>query len=195
MFGRGQGEPGRRRSRVAIGAVVAVALCLFAVRPVIGDMMNSEPDPAPVVIAATHPATSVQVAGASGLAGTEAITGASGSAKKKSRQKTKVIRTVYRRVTIKSRITNQEILTEEGKGTFVGIKCPSGWKAISGGVLSKYINLLVSSSAPNHPLTRKYTPNIWWLTVVNVNVDGNGGTLPWQGVVNCMAPVKLGSGD
>jgi len=179
-----------------LGGVVAAALCLFAVRPVIGDMLNSEPDPAPVVVAATHPATSAQVADARGLPGTGLAAGASASTTRKSKsgRNTRVIRTVYRRVKINSRITDQEILTEEGKGTFVGIKCPKGSKAISGGVLSKYINLLVSSSAPNHPLTRKYTPNIWWLTVVNVNVDGNGGTLPWLGVVNCLSPVKLGSG-
>ena len=97
-------------------------------------------------------------------------------------------------VTVSSRITAQEILTEEGKGTFVGIKCPNGAKAISGGVLSRYINLLVSSSAPNHPITRRYTPRIWWLTGTNVNVDGNGGTLPWQGVVNCLSPARLGGG-
>jgi len=30
--------------------------------------------------------------------------------------------------------------------------------------------------------------------VTNVNVDGNGGTLAWHGVVNCLSPVKLGSG-
>jgi len=96
-------------------------------------------------------------------------------------------------VTISSRITDNEILTEEGKGTFVGIKCPAGSKGMSGGVLSKYINLLVYSSSPNHQLTRKYTPNIWWLTVTNVNVDGNGGTLPWLGVVNCLSPARLGT--
>jgi hypothetical protein len=187
MAGRGKGDSAaRRKGRAAfVGAAIA-GVCLFLVAPVIGDGLNSQPAPAPQVIAATHPATSLQVAGARGLAD------ASASAAKKKRKKAKP-RTVVRRVTISSRITDQEILTEEGKGTFIGIKCPTGSKAISGGVLSKYINLLVSSSAPNHPLTKKYTPNIWWLTVVNVNVDGNGGTLPWQGVVNCMAPIRLGS--
>ena len=162
----------------ACGALAA-GLSLFVVAPVIADGLNSSPSPAPRVIAATHPATSVQVAGTHGL------TGASASGTKK-RSKP-----ILRRVTLSSRITDQEILTEEGKGTFVGIKCPTGSKAISGGVLSKYINLLVSSSSPNHPLTRKYTPNTWWLTVTNVNVDGNGGTLPWQGVVNCLSPARL----
>jgi len=182
MAGRGEGDSSAWRKAIvaACGAIVA-GFFLFAVAPVIGDGLNSSPSPAPTVIAETHPATSVQVAGAQGLAG------ASASSTKKRRNN----RSVLRRVTISSRITDQEILTEEGKGTFVGIKCPVGSKAISGGVLSKYINLLVSSSAPNHPLTRKYTPNTWWLTVTNVNVDGNGGTLPWQGVVNCLSPVRL----
>lgn len=173
----------RRKGFVAACGAIVTGLFLFAVAPVIGDGLNSSPAPAPQVIAATHPATSLQVAGAQGLAG------ASASAVKKKRK----VETVLRKVTITSRITDNEILTEEGKGTYVGIKCPVGSKAISGGVLSKYINLLVSSSAPNHPISRKYTPNTWWLTVTNVNVDGNGGTLPWQGVVNCLSPARLGS--
>ena len=189
MLGRGKGVSAWRLSSVAVFGAAAIAVLLFAVAPVIGDGLNSEPDPAPTVIAETHPATSAQVAGARGLA----PTGATASTTKKKSKKRRKVRTVLRRVTITSRITDQEILTEEGKGTYVGIKCPPGSKAISGGVLSRYINLLVSSSAPNHPLTKKYTPNTWWLTVVNVNVDGNGGTLPWQGVVNCLSPAKLGA--
>lgn len=169
---------------VAACAAIVTGLFLFAVAPVVGDGLNSSPAPAPQVVAATHPATSWQVAGAQGLAGASAS-----AAKKKKRR----VQTVLRKVTVASRITDNEILTEEGKGTYVGIKCPAGSKAISGGVLSKYINLLVSSSAPNHPITRKYTPNTWWLTVTNVNVDGNGGTLPWQGVVNCLSPARLGT--
>ncbi len=184
MLGRGQGTPfARRVTRVAALLTVVAGVCLFAVAPVIGDGLNSQPDPAPVIIATTHPATSEQVAGAQGMA--------TASAARTARKKPKKKRNVLRRVRLSSRITDQEILTEEGKGTFVGIKCPPGSKAISGGVVSRYINLLVSSSAPNHPLTRKYTPNTWWLTVTNVNVDGNGGTLPWQGVVNCLSPVRL----
>jgi hypothetical protein len=183
MVRRGKGESsGRRKTLVAACCAAVAGLLLFAVAPVVGDGLNSSPEPAPQIVAATHPATSLQVAGTQGLAG------ASASSKRKTRT-----RTVYRRITISSRITDNEILTEEGKGTFVGIKCPVGSKAISGGVLSKYINLLVSSSSPNHPLTRKYTPNVWWLTVTNVNVDGNGGTLPWQGVVNCVSPARLGT--
>ena len=181
MVGRGKGETSVRRKVLAAACGAIAAGSLLVAAPVVADGLNSSPAPAPRVIASTHPATSVQVAGTQGLVG--ATASASG---KKPRS-----RTVLRRVTISSRITDQEILTEEGKGTFVGIKCPVGSKAMSGGVLSKYINLLVSSSAPNHPLTRKYTPSIWWLTVTNVNVDGNGGTLPWQGVVNCLSPARL----
>jgi len=158
---------------------------LFAVAPVVGDGLNSGPAPAPQVIAATHPATSAQVAGARGIAAVSTVPG-------RKRQK---VRNVLRRVTVTSRITNDPILTEEGRGTFVGIRCPTGSKAISGGIVSPYINLLISSSSPNKPVVDgKYTPNTWWLSVTNVNVDGNGGTLAWHGVVNCLSPVKLGSG-
>lgn len=173
----------RRAKRLGVSGLAVLGLLLFAVAPVVGDGLNSQPAPAPRVIAATQPATSVQTAGASGLADISAA---------KARQQRK--KPNLKRVTISSRITDHEIMTEEGSGTFVGIKCPPGSRAISGGVLSRYINLVVSSSAPNHPITSKYTPGIWWLTVTNVNVDGNGGTLPWQGVVNCLSPVRIARG-
>lgn len=186
-MGGSKGESSRRRKRwiAGCGAAIAAGL-LFVAGPVVGEGLNSSPEPAPFVIAETHRATSLQAAGTRGLVGASASKSAAGGNQQS--------RKGLRRVTLTSRITNQEILTEEGKGTFVGIKCPEGARAISGGVLSKYINLLVSSSSPNHPLTRKYTPNTWWLTVTNVNVDGNGGTLPWQGVVNCLAPARIGAG-
>lgn len=184
MARRGKGDSsGFRAGRIgAIGAAIATFF-LLAVAPVVGDGLNRSADPAPRVIATTVPATSAQIAGASGLATV--------SAKAKEKRKRQKGRPFLRQVTLSSRITDQEILTEEGKGTFVGIRCPAGSRAISGGVLTRYINLLVSSSSPNHPLTRKYTPNTWWLTVTNVNVDGNGGTLPWQGVVNCVSPARI----
>lgn len=173
-----------RSGRIAAIGTVTACVFGFVVAPVVGDGLNSKPVPVPGSVAASHPATSLQVAGARGLGGASAGVSSTGSSSKAG----------LRRITVRSRITNQEILTEEGKGTFVGIRCPAGSKAISGGVLTKYINLLVSSSAPNNPLTRKYTPGVWWLTVVNVNVDGNGGTLPWQGVVNCLSPARVGTG-
>lgn len=183
MFGRG--KEGSRTGRAVVGLGAVVALGLFATAPVIGDGLNSRPDPAPIMRADTHLATSVQIAAARGLAGASATrAGHKRGKKKKSRR-------VPRKLTIRSRITNQEILTEEGKGTFVGIRCPDGSKAISGGVLTKYINLLASSSSPNHPMTGKYSPKVWWLTVTNVNVDGEGGTLPWRGVVNCVSPARI----
>jgi len=184
MLNRRRGDAsGRRTRRTAAAAALAAALALGVAAPVIGDGVNESPSPAAGPVAKTSPATSAQVAGARGLAP------ATVSAKKKRKAKT-----VLKRVTLNSRITDQAIVTEEGKGTYVGIKCPAGSKAISGGVLSQYINLLVSSSAPNHPLTGKFTPNVWWLTVTNVNVDGQGGSLSWHGVVNCLTPVKLGRG-
>lgn len=164
-----------------MAGLVAGALLLGISAPVIGDGLNEGPAPAGQVVAATHPATSSQVATTRGLAPS-----AVASAKRKKKP-------ALRQVTMNSRITDEAITTEEGKGTYVGIKCPAGSKAISGGVLSQYINLLVSSSAPNHPLTGKFTPNVWWLTVTNVNVDGQGGSLSWRGVVNCLTPIRLGT--
>lgn len=187
MLGSGKGDSSARRTRRAAISTVAVAvLLLSATAPVVGDGLNRQPARAPGVTMSTLPASSVQAADAAGLAGISATR----PAKRKPRVRT---RTVLRRVAISTRITD-EIFTEEGKGTFAPIKCPPGAKAISGGLLGKYINLMVSSSSPYHPLNRKYTPNIWWLTIVNVNVDGNGGTLPWQGVVNCLSPARLNTG-
>ncbi len=94
-------------------------------------------------------------------------------------------------MSLQSRVTDEPVVTEENRGSYVGVSCPKGSKAISGGVLNKYINLLVSSSAPNHPISGKYTPRTWWLTVTNANVDGQGGSLPWRGMVNCLKPVRL----
>lgn len=193
MLGSGKGDSsvGRTRRAAAAGAAVGasvVAMILLIAGPVTGRGTNTQPEPAPEVIAATHPATHAQVAATRGLASVSA-------ARPAARKKQKKRRTVLRRVMITSRITDNPIVTEEGKGTYVGIKCPAGSKAISGGVVSSYVNLLVSSSSPNQPkIDGKYTPNVWWLAVTNVNVDGNGGTLSWHGVVNCLAPARLGPG-
>ena len=178
---RDQGSTGRHFRRVGAGvAALAVGLTI-GVAPVIGDGLNRQAEPNGTVIVKTVPATEAQVA-ASGVGSASATTAA--SRKLKSKEKP-----VY----IESRITDSAapIFTEEGRGTFVGIKCPSGSIAISGGVLTSFINLLISSSAPNNPITGKYTPRMWWLTVTNANIDGEGGTLAWRGLVNCISPVKL----
>lgn len=167
---------------LAGGAVVGAAVLLAS--PVIGDGVNRSSEPAQPTVVATVPATTAQTAGA-GLPSLANI-----SANAKTTKKAKKV--VAKPVVLRSRITTAVISTEEGKGSYVGIRCPSGSRAISGGALNNYINLMVSSSSPNHPVTGKYTPNTWWVSVTNNNVDGNGGTLTWRGVVNCLSPVKLG---
>ncbi len=178
-FGKGTGHrPVRaRRLRTATVSVVAAALT-FGVAPVIGDVLNDRPLPATVQTPPTV-AASVAQSRAAPVYGN----GASTSAKNETPSRKKSV--------LKSRVTEVPVVTEEGKGTFVGVKCPKGFKAISGGVISSYINLLISSSSPNHPLSGKYTPQTWWLTVTNANVDGQGGSLSWRGVVNCLAPVAI----
>ncbi|MGB0120909.1 MAG: hypothetical protein WBP55_08165 [Solirubrobacterales bacterium] len=174
---------GRRRyQRLGLVAAVLTIGLTVGVAPVIGDGTNRKATPNETILPATVPATHAQVA-SNGAGLSQAVT--SGNKKKK---KAKV-----KRVFVESRITDSAtpIETDEGRGTYVGIKCPGGSVAISGGVLTSYINLLISSSAPNHPITGKYTPRIWWLTVSNSNIDGEGGTQTWRGMVNCMAPVKI----
>lgn len=193
----------RSRSRIAAalaaGAFAGGAVVLFAA-PVIGDEVGRAPQPAGPASAGvmeTVPATVAQVAGASIPAvspGEPGLPESRGSKRATTSKKVvKVIRkkVVMRRVTLQSRITTNAITTEENEGTFVGVRCPAGSKAVSGGVLSSYINLIVSSSAPNHPVSGKYTPRKWWVSVSNVNLSGDGKPLSWRGVVNCLSPVKL----
>lgn len=175
----------RNRVLVACGAI-ATGLAL-AVSPVIGGGVSEGPvpaGPANAGVMRTVPATAAQAARST-------MTAVPGGAMVSTRRKAKR-KPWQRKLTFSPRITTNELTTEENKGTFVGIRCPAGMKAISGGVLSGYINLLVSSSAPNHPKTGKYTPNTWWVAVTNTNIDGVGGTLSWRGVVNCLSPVRLG---
>jgi hypothetical protein len=183
--GRQNDGPRRRRLRLAAAGSILAAGLVFGVAPVVGDGLNQAPLPASPPAPATVVA-SVPQSGAAGQAATGAL--ASGAAASGNR----AVASAGGRMVLRSRITKEPVVTEEGKGTFAGISCPKGYKAISGGVISGYINLVISSSSPNHPLSGKYTPRTWWLTVTNANVDGQGGSLSWRGVVNCLAPVVLG---
>ena len=169
----------RLRRGAAATVLVAAGFCL-AVTPVVGDGLNRVAAPTSPVLVATRAASSTQVAGGGQQFDRAALAAAQTAGNGKAGK-----------VSLESRVTDQPIVTEENKGSYVGVKCPKGSKAISGGILNKYINLLVSSSAPNHPISGKYTPRTWWLTVTNANIDGQGGSLPWRGVVNCLKPVKL----
>jgi len=180
--------PGTFGRRLALTLAVSLTGLAAVAAPVIGDGLNRGPEPAEPGVAATMPATAAQVAGAD-LGATVAAVRGKQSKKAKKRKKRKAPKPVVMR----SRITTDAIVTEENRGTYVGIRCPAGSKAVAGGALSQYINLLVSSSAPNNPLTGKFTPRIWWVTVTNANIDGQGGSLSWRGVVTCLSPLKLGS--
>ncbi|MCO5316785.1 MAG: hypothetical protein M9938_11590 [Solirubrobacterales bacterium] len=179
----------RARSRALLaGCAVAAGAVLFTA-PVIGDGLNRSPQPTTPRVAATIPATSAQAAQAGAPVEIPEAAGIAAARKaKKPNVRTKV---VVKPLTIQSRITTNAIATEEGSGRFVGVRCPAGARAISGGVLSNFINLTVSSSSPNNPQTGKYTPNTWWVSVTNSNTDGKGGTLSWRGVVNCISPARL----
>jgi hypothetical protein len=181
LGGRDQGSVGRRL-RGPFGVIAgAVALALAFGVPNIGDDQRAEAEATPAPAVRTVVATEAQVA-ASNMPSTAAI---SAVGKKP----------FMKPVTIESRITDSEapIMTEEGKGNYVRLVCPNGAIAVSGGMVTKYINLLMSASGPNDPITGKYTPRTWWVTVTNANVDGQGGTYAWRGVVNCMFPVKIKS--
>ena len=168
------------RARIGVVAGLVTLGLVFGVAPTVGDGLNREAAIAPAPNVGTVPATKAQVA-----AGNVATSGAAISAVRKSSK--------VKPISIQSRITDSEtpILTEEGKGSYVRLVCPNGSVAVSGGMLTSFINLVISSSGPNNPVSGAYTPRTWWVTVVNANVDGEGGTLGWRGVVNCMSPVRL----
>jgi len=180
---RDQGSAGRRFKRLGIMVGVLAVGLTVGVAPVIGDGLNEVASPNLVMNVPTVPASESQVA-----ASNMTLNGAAASAAKKGKRK-KGIKNVF----IESRITDSAvpIVTQEGKGTYVKIECPPGSVAVSGGMVTSSINLLMSSSAPNNPISGTYTPRKWWVTVTNVNVDGRGGPLSWRGVVNCLSPAKI----
>ena len=186
MQGAGREEVGPEGRRLkALGAVLALVTLglVFGVAPTVGDGLNrTGGHRAPPRTSGPYrqPRPRSQPSGV-------ASNGAAISAVKK-QQKTKT-----RPITIQSRITDSEtpIMTEVGRGTYVRLVCPDGAVAVSGGMLTQFINLVISSSGPNNPISGAYTPRTWWITVVNADIDGQGKTLGWRGVVNCMSPVKL----
>ena len=171
---------GKGKARVAAAVSMLAAVLVLGVAPVVGDGLNQQPLPASPLTPPTV-AASVSQSGAARVAAAGSTSARTAGGRK----------AALHRVSLKSRITEEPLMTGEGKGTYVGVKCPKGYKAVSGGVLSGFINLLISSSAPNNPLSGKYTPRTWWLTVTNANIDGQGGSLAWRGVVNCLSPVAI----
>ena len=96
--------------------------------------------------------------------------------------------------TVKTRISSHAIMTNKNSGDFVGLTCPIGYTAVSGGAVTGFINLLVSHSAPIKPTGRqRYTPRTWWVAVTNVPIDTHAeDPLPWHPVVNCVNHIRIG---
>jgi hypothetical protein len=97
------------------------------------------------------------------------------------------------RPTVKTRVSRHAIRTEPNKGSFIGLTCPRGYVALSGGAVTGYSDLLISHSAPIKPTGRqRYTPRTWWVAVTNIPVDGTTSALPWHPVVNCVNRLNVG---
>jgi hypothetical protein len=96
--------------------------------------------------------------------------------------------------TVKTRISSHAIMTNKNSGDFVGLTCPRGYTAISGGAVTGFINLLISHSAPIKPTGRqRYTPRTWWVAVTNDPIDPDAeDPLPWHPVVNCVNHLRVG---
>jgi hypothetical protein len=103
--------------------------------------------------------------------------------------------TLLRGQTVKTRISSHAIMTNKNSGDFVGLTCPKGYTAISGGAVTGFINLLVSHSAPIKPTGRqRYTPRTWWVAVTNDPIDTHAeDPLPWHPVVNCVNHIRIGT--
>lgn len=98
------------------------------------------------------------------------------------------------KTTVKTRISSHAIMTNKNTGDFVGLTCPRGYVALSGGAVTGFINLLISHSAPIKPTGRqRYTPRTWWVAVTNVPTDPDAeDPLPWHPVVNCVNKLRVG---
>jgi hypothetical protein len=97
------------------------------------------------------------------------------------------------RLTVKTRVSRQAITTQPNKGSFVGLTCPRGYVALSGGAVAGFNDLLISHSAPIKPTGRqRYTPRTWWVAITYVPVDGSTSPLPWHPVVNCVNRIRVG---
>ena len=98
------------------------------------------------------------------------------------------------RLTVKTRVSRHSIPIKPGKGSQVGLTCPRGYTALSGGAVTGFNDLLISHSAPIKPTGRqRYTPRTWWVAVTYVPVDHSTSELPWRPVVNCVNRLKVGS--
>jgi hypothetical protein len=126
----------------------------------------------------------VQVASRPAAAGEAAAAGVAAVASKR----------LLGKATVKTRISSRAIMTNKESGDFVGLTCPRGYVALSGGAVTGFINLVISHSAPIKPTGRqRYTPRTWWVAVTNVPTDPDAeDPLPWRPVVNCVNKLKVG---
>jgi hypothetical protein len=99
-----------------------------------------------------------------------------------------------RQQTVKTRISSHAVRTDPESGDFIGLTCPRGYTALSGGAVTGFTDLLISHSAPLKPTGgHRYTPRTWWVAVTNIPVDGShGNRLPWYPVVNCVNRLRVG---
>jgi hypothetical protein len=96
------------------------------------------------------------------------------------------------RLTVKTRISSKAIKTAPKAGGFIGLTCPRGYVALSGGASTNTIDLLISHSAPIKPTTGHYTPRTWWVAVTNADIDNSHAQLSWRPVVNCVNHLRIG---
>jgi hypothetical protein len=151
-----------------IGGVILGALATGGT----ADLAPATSEPADPELVPTRPATSAEVAAAQ-------LKGVTPEASKG-------------KLTLRARISEDPITTRPNASNYVGLKCPQGFVAISGGALTGFRDLVISQSAPLYPGREgnfgKYTPRQWWVSVTNLGdaLGGSGDPLQWTPLVNCL---------
>jgi hypothetical protein len=97
-------------------------------------------------------------------------------AAKKKKQKLKVVAT-------------DEITVTTGQGALASAGCPSGYVAVSGGIVNvdNATKLSLSHSAPSNPVTGQFSKNTWYAAATNT---GEPDALHFRVVVSCLNRIK-----
>ena len=163
-----------RRLTMALGLIVGGVLLGYLAAGGAAGPASARPEPgAHPVQVASRPATQGEAAQAGLVQG--------------------LLKSSSRRQTVKTRISSHAVRTDSESGDFIGLTCPRGYTALSGGAVTGFTDLVISHSSPLKPTGgHRYTPRTWWVAVTNIPVDGNKQRLPWYPVVNCVNQLRVG---
>lgn len=153
----------RARTRIALACA---ALALFAAGALVGTSLGGT---APqtysedgIVTPQMRPATAAEAAGAPARAA------GAGTA----RQEVRVFS------------TRNPVTTEPDGGTITKLTCPRRFKAISGGIVNNFRDLVMAASTPINPANGRYSPRNWFVAARHIGPTTT--PLTWQPVIVCL---------